>query len=520
MTSELLPLILRINIALAIAIIVVLQLRVPARRFFGARVAYSLWLMPLVAAAMCFVPGRVERMVLPESDTPIPAYAGVADIVAQPDYLLWAWAGGALLSLAILALRQFRFTQALGKLSAREDLGAGVHAAESRTHGPAVVGVLKPMIVTPSDFDARFDEEERRIVLAHERAHLAQGDPWINAIALVVQCLSWFNPLVHIAVRALRVDQELACDATVLAQAEGVRRRYAEAMLKTHIATAVPIGCAWPPSDLSSFKERIAMLKRTLPSRTQTLAGVSVIAIATAAAAAAAWAAQPTRVITTLVPSQVERSTPLAPDGAELIRAHADDELDGLDSLAHLEHLESLQHLEALESLESLETLANLEGELDGDERIYIDGRLVEGRELTPEEREEIRQSLREARQAMDEAREEARRAIAEANMEGRRAQMEAAREAMTAAREAMEESRVEREAAMREAHENMRMVDIDVERIRIETNAQVREALAEARVEIAEAMAEARAEGDEERVRELREAERSIREVERQHHD
>lgn len=520
MTSELLPLILRINIALAIAIIVVLQLRAPTRRFFGARVAYTLWAVPLVAAAMCFVPGRVEHIVLPAADTLIPSYANATGIAAQPPYLLWAWAGGALLSLVVLALRQFRFTQALGKLSAREDLGADVHAAESATHGPAVVGVLKPMIITPSDFESRFDAEEQRIVLAHERAHLAQGDPWINAIMLVVQCLNWFNPLVHLGARALRVDQELACDAAVLAQSEGVRRRYAEAMIKTHIAAAVPIGCAWPPYDLTSFKERIAMLKRTLPSRKQTIAGVSVIALVTAAAAAAAWAAQPTRVITTLVPTQAERVVPLQPDSAELIRAHSDDELDGLDALDHLDELDHLDHMNEMSGLESLEALAELD-EIDlegGDHQVYINGRLVQGRDLTPEEREEIRQSLREAREAMAEARDEMREAMRAAHSDARRAEMEAAREAMEAAREALEESRVEREAAMAEAREAMAAVDI--ERIRVETQEHVRTALAEARAEVAEAIAEARAEGDADRLRELREAERALADVDHEHED
>ncbi len=520
MTNELLDLLLRVNIALAAAIIVVLQLRAPARRFFGARVGYALWVTPLVAAAMCFVPGRVEHVTLPAADTLIPAYASAGSVAVQPPYLLWTWASGALLSLIVLALRQFRFTRALGRLSAREDLGAGVHAAESAKHGPAVIGVFKPMIVTPSDFDARFDAEERRIVLAHERAHLAQGDPWINAVVLLAQCLNWFNPFVHVGARALRVDQELACDAAVLAQAEGARRRYAEAMLKTHIAAAVPIGCAWPPYDLTSFKERIAMLKRTLPSRTQTIAGVSVIALATAAAAAAAWAAQPTRIITTLAPTAAERSVPLQPDSAELIRAHGDDELDALDALDDLENLDRLESLEGLAGLSALGQLAELEGGLDGEHQVYINGRLVESHELTDEEREEIRQSLREAREAMAEARVEMRRAMSDANMEQRRAQMEAAREAMEHVRVALEESRVEREAAMAEAREAMRAAEMDMARAHAEAaNApEVRAAIAEARAEVAEEIARASAEGDSERLRELREAERALRDVEREH--
>ena len=264
MASEWIDLLVRANLALAAGVAVVMALRPLARRFFGARIAYALWLLPIAAAAMCFTPQRVEHVVLEPASAPIgsavPA-AAVEVAAAQPPYLLWAWIGGALLSVLILAMRQARFTLALGRLHKRDDLGRHVRGAESSEHGPAVIGVLRPIIVTPADFESRFDAEERRIVLAHERAHMAQGDPWINVLVVVLQCVNWFNPFVHIGARALRVDQELACDAAVLAQSDGIRRRYAEAMLKTHIAASAPIGCAWPPSNLNALKERIAMLK-------------------------------------------------------------------------------------------------------------------------------------------------------------------------------------------------------------------------------------------------------------------
>jgi beta-lactamase regulating signal transducer with metallopeptidase domain len=512
MTHEFVDLIVRINVALAGAVLVALALRAPARRLFGARVAYGLWLLPLAAAAMCFVPGRVEHVFV---DAVGLAAGAAAPTPQDQPWLLWAWAAGAVLSLCVLALRQLRFTRALGRLSVRDDLGARVRAAESPVHGPAVIGVLRPIIVTPSDFESRFDAEERRIVLAHERAHLAQGDPWINAGVLMLQCLNWFNPLVHIGARALRMDQELACDATVLAQTEGVRRRYAEAMLKTHLAAAVPIGCAWPSSNLASFKERIAMLKRTLPSRTQRLLGASAITVATAAAAAAAWAAQPARVVATIAPADavgaVAPPAPLAPDSIEPIVAH-DDDL-----------------------------------ELEGGRVVIRNGEVVEERELTPEEREQVRAAVAEARAAMSEAREEIRRAMqqrelhaddieaaiaaaaeARAELDEHRVEREAA---IAEAREALEVSRAEREAAIAEARDAMREAQAEIARARVAelgdiraeiaqaraVSAEVRAALAEASAELARAAAEARAAGDAERANELARVARALERAEQE---
>ena len=42
---------------------------------------------------------------------------------------------------------------------------------------PVVAGVWRPMIVVPAHFDAAFPEEERRMLLAHELAHLIRRDP-------------------------------------------------------------------------------------------------------------------------------------------------------------------------------------------------------------------------------------------------------------------------------------------------------------------------------------------------------
>src|SRR5690348_4904374 len=163
MENDLIGLVVRVNLALAAGIVVVLLLRTPARRWFGARVAYFLWLLPVLAAGACFLPPRIERLMIAEPLAPVSSSLGTLASVPQaavPHFepVVWfvIWCVGCVLSVAILALRQGRFARALGRLSPRNDLGAGVFGAESCTHGPAVIGVLRPIIVTPADFDQRF----------------------------------------------------------------------------------------------------------------------------------------------------------------------------------------------------------------------------------------------------------------------------------------------------------------------------------------------------------------------------
>jgi beta-lactamase regulating signal transducer with metallopeptidase domain len=413
MEAEFVALIVRLNCVLAGAILLVLALRSPARRCFGARIAYALWLAPPLAAAASLLPARVIHVTLPTTFSSAPA-------VAPADHSLWyviAWCLGVFASLAILALRQFRFARALGGLRPRGDCGPRVFSAATRSLGPAVVGVLRPIIVTPADFDQRFNDEERRAVIAHERAHLAHGDPLINAFVVLLQCLNWFNPLVHVASAALRIDQELACDAAVLAGAR--RRTYAEAILKTQIAACAPLGCAWPSPSPAALKERIAMLKQDLPSRTQRLLGASAIALITLSVGAAAWSAQPARIIANVEPAAVAAPAPTS----KLTIAVAATPV-------------------ASAATPKVNTLA-LAGDDDDTDVGGNVVRIVSVEDLTPEQREHIRAEIARAMEEQREALAESRAALNEARreLEAHRADLDGAPEREAEARAALQEA-------------------------------------------------------------------------------
>ncbi|HXB52180.1 MAG TPA: M56 family metallopeptidase, partial [Rhizomicrobium sp.] len=149
-----------------------------------------------------------------------------------------------------------------------------------------------PRIVTPAGFPEQFTAQEQAAILAHEHVHLARQDARINALAAFLRCLCWFNPLIHLGARWLRVDQELACDATSVAA--GISRRdYAQALLKSQlVVTALPLGCNWPGAQ-HPLIERIALLKRKPPGTARRLAGASLVLLAATLAGLSAWAAQP-----------------------------------------------------------------------------------------------------------------------------------------------------------------------------------------------------------------------------------
>ena len=107
------------------------------------------------------------------------------------------------------------------------------------------------------------------MVLAHDAPASRGETPEPTASLALARCRSWIRCRWRISpVSFVRLDQELACDAEVMALlSHRSGARYAEALLKTQIAaTPLPLGCYWPARAAHPLEERIAMLKNPLRS--------------------------------------------------------------------------------------------------------------------------------------------------------------------------------------------------------------------------------------------------------------
>lgn len=298
MIHELQAALIEAMLALTAALLLVLALRVPLRRWLGARVAYAAWcLVPaaLLASALPAPQQAVEvEWLAPMAEVGPMTADAIATTSASIDssWLVLAWLSGALLLAATLALRQLRFAGSIRPLlphGRRSYLSAGVS-------GPLLVGHWQPYIVLPLDFERRYAPEQQALMLAHERAHLESGDALASGIAALVACLAWCNPIAWWALRMFHFDQELACDARVLEGRPQLRRAYADAMLQTQLAeqrASAPLGCHWPAGH--PLKERIQMLTLNLPNPARRRRGLLLIAVLTLMLSLGVWAAQPER---------------------------------------------------------------------------------------------------------------------------------------------------------------------------------------------------------------------------------
>ena len=320
MTSDLIVQILRMNVAAGAAVLAVLALRGVVRSRIGARAAYGLWLViPAVMLASFAPPRVVERVIsaprfaplpMQSMDGPapvLPAFLGpVASGSSLPDLstlLAGVWLAGAAVFILMLIFGQRRALARFGKLTPdRRD--PSLSRAANPGAGPALVGIVRPRLVVPADFETRFDPSEQAMILAHERTHLAGGDALINAVVAALRALNWFNPLIHLGARRLRVDQELACDAAVVGRFPGERQTYARALLKTQLEpTPIPLGCAWPGGSPNLLRERIEMLAKSSPSPMRLFAGAATVAVLSVSAGLAAWSAQAPQVRTIAAPA-------------------------------------------------------------------------------------------------------------------------------------------------------------------------------------------------------------------------
>jgi TonB family protein len=308
------------SLAASVATLLVLTLRQPLRRAFGARVAYVAWAMvPMSLLAAAFPrPASVPLLspevlalhpgvlVLAASDAMHAAAPGAA--IDWQIVLACAWLGGAALAATGFLRQQRRFVASLGLL---ERAGDGSWRGDG-VDGPAVVGALRPRIVLPADLEHRHAADEVALVIAHERAHLARGDTRANLLAVTLRCLQWFNPLLHVAAHRFRLDQELACDAAVLARHPHARRRYAAAMLNVQLAVpGLPVGCHWQSSQ--TLKERILMLKQPSPGAGRRRAGLLAVGLVLASCSYATWAVRPGTVAETSPPSPDTPAPPVSP---------------------------------------------------------------------------------------------------------------------------------------------------------------------------------------------------------------
>jgi hypothetical protein len=184
-------------------------------------------------------------------------------------------------------------------------------------------GVSSPVtlgsgILLPADY-ADWDAEKLRIVLAHERSHIRQGDFYLQLLAALYAALVWFSPLGWWIKRTLSDLAETISDRAGLEQAAS-GTSYAQILLEFAAAPRpTPIGVAMARTgSLSRRIERLlndsAFRQAFAGGRRRVLIAVLLVPVALYAATALVrvQAAQATQAAPAAMPAPAAQSAPSA----------------------------------------------------------------------------------------------------------------------------------------------------------------------------------------------------------------
>lgn len=251
-----------------------------ARRWTWAAAITGSLLLPVLALA---TPGALPDIPFPRwgrapagspasSTLPAPprtaARAGAEAVAVEgrplPRALGLAWLAASLALLGCVAWSYRRLhTVADGCVASRVE---GVRVLVSERAGPMVLGVVHPELVLPR-WVLQAPPEERRLIVRHEREHVAAGDPRLLLLATLAVALMPWSPALWVQHRRLRLALETDCDARVLA-AGASRRLYGQALLRTatHPFPLPVLAPAWGERT-SHLRQRIDAMTAKPPTR-------------------------------------------------------------------------------------------------------------------------------------------------------------------------------------------------------------------------------------------------------------
>lgn len=251
-----------ISAAILVCVSIILMVKKLCKKHLSLRVQYNLWFLLLIILALPFIPIKSSGlngiwqwfMQLGASrspagntaiDTGTVASATAANWMqdftvtvnhetpALVNYLLlFIWIAGILI-MAILTLHsQLRIRQVIQSAlpvqnrqvrniyhECRSAIGITKNirlCSSAYIQSPISVGLFRPCIVLPIQMISGLQDKDIRFILLHELQHYRHRDIAVNYLMCLARIIYWFHPLVWLALKEMRNDREVACDAAVL----------------------------------------------------------------------------------------------------------------------------------------------------------------------------------------------------------------------------------------------------------------------------------------------------------------
>ena len=251
MLSEIFYWLLNMSIVGGVVSIIILVLR--KIRIIPKSFVYMLWVIPLIRlilpfgmtskySLMTLVSNLTTRTVVVYEGTEfIPELSYTNSIMAANSYfpveyktnlletvfrvtsILWVIIAVAAVLTAIL-LYVFTKSEIKGAVPYKDNI-----FISDRITSPALYGIIRPKIIVPYGLS----EADLNYIIIHEKSHAKRHDNLWRALAVMICCIHWFNPICWLSLRYFLEDMELSCDNKVLRKlTDKEKKEYAYTILK------------------------------------------------------------------------------------------------------------------------------------------------------------------------------------------------------------------------------------------------------------------------------------------------
>ncbi len=99
------------------------------------------------------------------------------------------------------------------KLSIKSEISVAVN---NQIKSPCISGILKPTVYIPEYILKMSDPNQLSYIFLHEFVHYKRKDILYNFFSIIALLIHWYNPLVWVAVKKMKLYRECTCDACVL----------------------------------------------------------------------------------------------------------------------------------------------------------------------------------------------------------------------------------------------------------------------------------------------------------------
>ncbi len=211
--------------------------------------------------------------------------------------LVAVWISGAVLTLLFAVITTIRlkrrikkggtqvpekWKQAADRIKAEMGLAGKVSIVMMKGFvSPALNVSFKPVIIMPFEILSQ-DEEQVEFTLRHELMHLRRRDHIVCLLLMALRIVYWFNPVVWLAAKYMKMDMETACDSMVVKNMGAAeKKQYAGTILRMYTKKQVQyvLGMALGNTKKTAERRLRGVFMRRKSSRKARLVSAALAAV-------------------------------------------------------------------------------------------------------------------------------------------------------------------------------------------------------------------------------------------------